>query len=75
MIHLSLLMGNGLLLPVTYEGHPEVYVMPSEGGEAQRLTYISEGSQVVGWTDDDEVIFSSTKNNPFRLRIFYKVDH
>ncbi|OJW52600.1 MAG: hypothetical protein BGO67_06620 [Alphaproteobacteria bacterium 41-28] len=56
------------------EGHPEVYVMPSEGGEAVRLTYVSEGSQVVGWTVDGEVIFSSTKNNPFRLRSLFKVD-
>jgi tricorn protease len=66
--------GKWIAFTSTNEGHPEVYVMPSEGGEAARLTYISEGSQVVGWTPAGEVVFSSTKNNPFRLRSLFKVD-
>jgi len=66
--------GKWIAFTGTYEGHPEVYVMPSEGGEAQRLTYISEGSIVVGWTLANEVIFSSNKNSPFRIRTLYKVD-
>lgn len=66
--------GKWVAFTSTYEGHPEVYVMPSGGGEAVRLTYISEGSQVAGWTPGGEVVFSSTKNNPFRLRSLFKVD-
>ncbi len=66
--------GKWIAFTGTYEGHPEVYVMSSEGGEPQRLTYISEGSSVVGWKSQSEVIFSSTKNNPFRLRALYTVN-
>ena len=66
--------GKWIAFTGTYEGHPEVFVMPSEGGEAQRLTYVSEGSIVVGWSSSNEVLFSSTKNNPFRLRSLYKAD-
>ena len=57
----------------TYEGHPEIYLIPSEGGEPRRLTFISEGCTMVGWTPEGEVIFSSTKNHPFRLRNLYKI--
>lgn len=66
--------GKWLAFTSTYEGHPEVYVMPSVGGEAKRMTYISEGSAVVGWTPDGEILFSSTKNQPFRARNLFKVN-
>src|SRR5271156_2984983 len=32
------------------EGSLEVYVMPAEGGEARRLTYLGANTLVVGWT-------------------------
>ena len=60
--------GKWIAFTGTYEGHPEVYIMPAQGGELVRLTYVSEGSSVVGWASPTEVIFASTKNNPFRLR-------
>src|SRR5436190_18909129 len=66
--------GQWIAFTGTYEGHSEVYVMPAVGGEARRLTYISEGSSVVGWENANEIIFSSTKNHPFRLRFLYKID-
>src|SRR5262250_2036272 len=35
------------------EGHPEVYVMSAEGGDANRLTYLgSEVCSIAGWTPD-----------------------
>lgn len=50
------------------EGHPEVYVIPAEGGEPKRLTY--QGAtvvRVVGWTPDgNEVIYHSTAGCPPR---------
>lgn len=58
----------------THEGHGEVYLMSSEGGEARRLTFIAEGALVVGWTPQGEVIYSTTKNLPFRTRNLYKID-
>ncbi len=65
--------GKWLAFTGTYEGHPEVYLMPSEGGQSERLTFISEGSMVVGWTHEGEIIFSSLKNHPFRLHSLYTV--
>ncbi|MBA3813767.1 MAG: PDZ domain-containing protein [Alphaproteobacteria bacterium] len=66
--------GQWIAFTGTYEGHSEVYVMPAAGGEAQRLTYVSEGSAVVGWKNANEILFSTTKNHPFRLRSLYKID-
>src|SRR5690348_1196965 len=39
------------------EGHAEVYVMPAQGGQPKRLTYIGANSTVVGWTPAKEVVF------------------
>lgn len=66
--------GKWIAFTSTYEGHSEVYLMDAKGGEARRLTYIPEGSNVVGWKNANEIIFSSTKNHPFRLRSLYKID-
>src|ERR1700680_4903672 len=49
------------------EAHPEVYVMPADGGDATRLTYLgSEVCNVVGWTPDgNEILFVSDGRSPF----------
>ena len=47
------------------EGSLEVYVMPAEGGEARRLTYLGANTLVVGWTHDGRVIFSSNAEQAF----------
>jgi hypothetical protein len=59
-------MDAGLPFVAKDEGQPEVYVMPAEGGEPQRLTYQGAGRvQVVGWTPDGEsVIYSSNAARP-----------
>ncbi len=42
------------------EGVTEVYVMRAEGGRARRLTYLSTGCRVVGWSPDgQQIIFAS----------------
>lgn len=65
---------NWIAFTSTNEGHGEVYLMPSEGGEAERLTFISEGAIVVGWTSQGEVLYSTNKNNPFRTRTLFKIN-
>ncbi|MCX6047223.1 MAG: PDZ domain-containing protein [Chloroflexi bacterium] len=42
------------------EGASEVYVMPATGGRSHRLTYLSSGCRVLGWTpDSNQIIFAS----------------
>jgi tricorn protease len=49
------------------EGHPEVYLMPSSGGIAERLTYLGANTYVAGWSRDGrDVIFASDHGQPFR---------
>ncbi len=56
------------------EGNPEVYVMLSEGGEATRLTFLGGSVLVLGWIDDEHIIFASNHEQPFRsLYFLYKI--
>ncbi len=49
------------------EGHPEVFVIPTQGGMPTRLTYLGgEVCVVVGWSDDgSEIYFVSDASSPF----------
>ena len=47
------------------EQHPEVFVMPAEGGAARRLTYLGPDVMVRGWTGDGHVLFVTTQGQPF----------
>ncbi|MDK2126974.1 S41 family peptidase [Parachitinimonas caeni] len=47
------------------ERHPEVYLMPAQGGETRRLTYTGADLRVRGWTSDGRILFSSTHGQPF----------
>ncbi len=56
------------------EGNPEVYIMPSSGGEAERLTYLGGNVFVVGWENNDYIIFASNHEQPFRsLYFLYRI--
>ena len=49
------------------DGQAEVYVMPAAGGRAQRLTFLGDGAQVVGWSPDGQfILFASDAGQPFR---------
>ena len=47
------------------EQHPEVYVMPAEGGPARRLTWLGTDTLVRGWTGDREIVYVTTQGQPF----------
>ncbi len=47
------------------EQHPEVYVMPAEGGPARRLTYLGPDVMVRGWTREGHIVFVTTQGQPF----------
>jgi tricorn protease len=58
---------NGELLAFVgrEEGPSEVYIMPSLGGVAQRLTFQSASCRVAGWTPDgDAILYASNAGQP-----------
>ena len=49
------------------EGAEEVYVMPSIGGSAHRLTYLSSRCEVLGWNAaGTHILFASNHGQPVR---------
>ena len=51
--------GRWLAFTSAEEGHDEVYIMPSGGGDLRRLTYLGSFSVPCGWLDDGTVLFRS----------------
>lgn len=47
------------------EQHPEVYLMPAEGGSARRMTWLGPDVMVRGWTPEGHILFVSTYGQPF----------
>lgn len=46
------------------EGHAEVYRIPATGGSIERLTYITEGAVVLGWTPEGEILYKTSRSAP-----------
>jgi tricorn protease len=58
--------GNLIAFNFNEEGSTELYIMPSEGGTAQRLTYHNRPSTPAGWSNDSKTIyFASTMKSQF----------
>ena len=47
------------------EQHPEVYLMPSEGGSARRMTWLGPDVMVRGFTPEGHILFVTTHGQPF----------
>ena len=47
------------------EQHPEVYLMPAQGGPARRMTWLGPDVLVRGWTPDGRIVFVTTHGQPF----------
>lgn len=52
--------GKWLAFTASYDGNPDVYVMPAEGGEPKRLTFEPESDNVIGWTPSGKIMYGST---------------
>ena len=67
--------GSQLAFVGREEGDAEVYVMPSTGGNARRLTFLGANTTVSGWSQDGQsIIFSSNTSQPFpRLVQLYSI--
>lgn len=55
--------GRTIAFTGSYEGNPDAYVMPIEGGEPKRLTFEPNNDNVIGWTKDGKVMVASTSGN------------
>lgn len=57
------------------EGPAEVFVMPAEGGEDRRLTFLGTHALVVGWRPDGKAVYFATNaREPFmRLMALWEV--
>ncbi len=58
--------GQWIALVGKESGDSEIYVMPSQGGPLERLTYLGATVTVQGWQDDHTIIFASNADRPFR---------
>jgi len=52
--------GKWIAFTGEYDGNQEVYVIPAEGGEPKRLTFEPDPDEVIGWTPDGRVMYTST---------------
>jgi len=50
--------GRRVAFSAAYEGPQEAYIMPTEGGLPQRLSFEGGPVQVLGWTPQGEVLYS-----------------
>jgi tricorn protease len=58
------------------EGQPDVYIMPAEGGEMRRLTFLGTVFKIAAWTNDGEaVLFLSSHRQtiPMDQPLVYRV--
>ncbi len=58
--------GNWIAFVGREEGNPEVYVMPSFGGQEKRLTYLGSSNCVIAGWRNDRIIFATNYNQPFK---------
>jgi tricorn protease len=52
--------GRWIAFTGSYEGNPDVYVIPIEGGEPKRLTVEPDSDNVIGWTPSGMIMYGST---------------
>jgi tricorn protease len=68
--------GKWIAFTASYDGNPDIYVIPSGGGEPKRLTFHPSNDIVLGWTPDGKsVLFRSDRisSPPFRTTRLFTV--
>lgn len=60
--------GKWIAFTGRYNGNPNVYVMPAEGGQPRQLTYSPGGDMVEGWTPDGQNVLFQSLRDSFSIR-------
>ena len=55
--------GKWVAFTASYEGNPDAYVIPIDGGEPKRLTWEPNNDNVIGWTKEGKIMVASTAGN------------
>ncbi len=67
--------GQWIAFTGQYGGNTDVYLVPTSGGQPQRLTWHPSQDVVQGWTPEGRILFRSGRNGvPTRLWQFYTVE-
>lgn len=67
--------GTRVAFTATYDGPPEVYVMPLKGGAPKRLSFEGTRAVTVGWTPGGEVLYTTqAPTGPYSGRIVIAVE-
>ena len=62
--------GKRLAYEATVEGHREVFVIPSSGGEARRLTFDHDYAGAPSWSPDGrQILFTAAVNHKLQIAI------
>ncbi|HDZ40920.1 MAG TPA: protease [Bacteroidetes bacterium] len=51
--------GKYIAFTGSYEGPSEIYIIPSEGGKPERMTWEEDNPQISQWTDDGKILYST----------------
>lgn len=51
--------GSRVAFQAAYDGNPDIYVMPIEGGSPRRLTFDPFAEGLVGWAPDGKIAYAS----------------
>jgi len=55
--------GRTIAFSAAYEGPTELYTMPASGGLPARRTWEGEEAEVVGWTPDGRILYTTRKHS------------
>lgn len=51
--------GSTIAFTATYDGSPDLYTIPVEGGEPTRVTFDGDVANCLGWTPDGKIAYAS----------------
>ncbi len=66
--------GTQIAFTAAYEGPTEVYTMPISGGLPTRITYEADRGQVVGWTPDGRILYTTSRYSTLPNRKLVTID-